>query len=275
MLRGAVQRSPTEETVRPFPIPFHAKTGANQLSLSPFVIARGLAVVAMCLVLASVAGQVSAFVFGHDSLKGFVRLFNVDSEQNVPTAFSVLLILAVALLLSVIAVLHRRQRTPFAWPWVVLSSGFLYMAYDEAFTVHENLGSPVRALLGDRIPTFINYAWVIPGAALVVVLALLFWRFLLQLPPATRRAFVMAASLYIGGALGGDLLFTGPYAAMYGEGNLTYSLLSTLEESLEMAGLIVFISALLKYGANTYQEVRFRINADDSKARIVTRKTLE
>jgi hypothetical protein len=254
------ERMTLPDTVASTPLPFQPK-GGKHVVLMPTAIARVLAALAVFLVLASIGGQVSRFVFGHDTLKGFVHLFDLDAEQNIPTYFTVLLMIAVALLLSLIALLHRTARTRHAWPWVLLSIGFVYMGYDEVFAVHENLYVPVRAVLGDHIPRFIQFAWVIPGAALVIVLAIVFRSFLFQLPRASRRAFALAATIYLGGALGGDLFLTGPYAALYGERNLAYSLLSTLEETLEMAGLIVFIWALVKYCAHVHRDVRFQFNS--------------
>lgn len=67
----------------------------------------------------------------------------------------------------------------------------------------------------------------------------------------------MAATLYLGGAIGVEMA-GGRYAELHGTNNWTYSMIVTVEESLEIAGLIVFIWALLKYCTDNYKEVRFR-----------------
>lgn len=232
----------------------------NQISLNPSAIARILGAVAFLLVLASIGGQFSRFALGHDYLKGLVPLFYIDAEQNIPTYFTVLLMLFAALLLAIIAVLNRKQRIPHVSKWAILSFGFLFMAYDEAFQVHERLISPVRTLLSDSNLGVFYFAWVIPGIALVLVLGLFFLRFLLHLPATARLRFLMAATFYIGGAIGVELI-GGRYTELHGSQNWTYSMIATVEESLEMAGLIVFIWALLKYCADNYKEVRFRFEA--------------
>jgi hypothetical protein len=232
----------------------------HRISLNPAAVARRLGAVALLLVLASTGGQYSRFVLGHDSLKGLVSLFYVDHEQNVPTYFSVLLMLFAALLLAVILALDEKRTIPRASRWAILSFGFLCMAFDEAFQVHESLDSPVRRLLGDGHLGVFHFAWVVPGIALVLVLGLFFLRFLLDLPAAVRLRFSMAATLYIGGAIGVELI-GGRYAELHGKRNWSYSMIATVEESLEMAGLIVFIWALLKYLADHYNEVRFRFEA--------------
>ncbi|MEX2530945.1 MAG: hypothetical protein WD960_09245 [Gemmatimonadota bacterium] len=236
------------------------RTEINQISLNPSAIGRILGAVAFLLVLASIGGQFSKFAVGHDYLKGLVPLFYVNAEQNIPTYFSVLLILFAALILVVITVLNGKRRVPHVSKWAILSFGFLFMAFDEAFQVHEGLAAPVRALLGDGNLGIFYYAWVIPGIALVLLLGLIFLTFLLHLPATTRLRFLMAAILYIGGAIGVELI-GGRYAELHGLQTWTYSMITTVEESLEMAGLIVFIWALLRYCADNYKEVRFQFEA--------------
>ena len=48
----------------------------------------------------------------------------------------------------------------------------------------------------------------------------------------------------------------GRQAELHGLENLTYQLFAHLEESLEMAGVILFIYALLRYLAEQYPEIR-------------------
>lgn len=233
----------------------------NQISLKPSTIARILGAVACLLVLASIGGQFSKFVLGHDTLKWLVRLFYVDMEKNIPTFFSVLLLIFSSLLLAIITLINRKKRTVHVLKWAILSSGFMYLAYDEAFQVHEKLIKPIRILLGgDNLGVF-YFAWVIPGIALVLVLALFFLRFMLHLPTKTRLSFLVAVILFIGGAIGVELI-GGRYAELNGTQNLMYSMIIvTIEESLEMGGLIVFIWALLRYCDDNYEEVRFWFGA--------------
>lgn len=211
------------------------------------------------LILASIGGQFSRLALGYDYLKGFVPLFNLDAEGNIPTYFSVLLMLFAALLLAVIAVFYRKQKIPHVSKWAILSFGFLSMAFDEAFQVHERLISPFRTLLGDNNLGVFYFAWVIPGIALVIVFGLFFLRFLMHLPSRTRRRFLIAATLYIGGTIGFELI-GGRYVELHGARNWMYIMIATVEESLEMVGLIVFIWALLEYCAESFKEVRIRFD---------------
>jgi hypothetical protein len=214
-----------------------------------------LGVAAALLVLASVAGQVSKYVFGHDQVYGLVPLFYVDDEQNIPALFSVLLLSGAAFLLTMLTVLKRQQRDRDTLRWAILAAGFLVMAVDEACSLHEKLIPPMKRLLGKSSLGIFYFAWVIPGFVVVAMVGLVYLGFLFRLPRKARVTFVLAATLFLGGVLGLELI-GGRYAELHGSQNLTYSMLSTIEESLEMAGVIVFIYALLDYMAATYDDIR-------------------
>lgn len=86
------------------------------------------------LVGASIAflGVMGILRFAH---KDALRLFNLDGEHNVPSLFSGLLWLVVALL----AYLVGRAETGRALAWKVLAVLFVLLAFDEVAEVHEHL----------------------------------------------------------------------------------------------------------------------------------------
>lgn len=230
---------------------------SNQLYLSRDALMRTLSGVAICLVGASVAAQLARFGLER-SAPGVLAVFSLGREQNLPTFFSALLMILATLLLAVIASLAVNGKKPDVSRWVILSGGFLLMAYDELFSVHESLIRPVRSMMGDLDLPIFHFAWVVPGIVLVLVLGLFFAGFLLRLPPATRRIIVIAATLYLGGAIFVEMI-EGAFIVREGPFSMTYAMIVTVEESLEMAGLLVFLYALLGYLADTYRaiEVRF------------------
>lgn len=244
--------------------------GGVTLFLKPATVGCVLGVMMGLLVLASIVGQFVKYAISGGDIdgrlgQGLVRLVDVDGEQNIPTYFSMLLLLVVAQLLAVITVLNRRQKRPYGARWGILSIGFLFMAYDEGFQVHDKLTGPIKQLLGDQTFGIFYFAWVIPGIVLVLALGMFFLKFLLHLPPTDRFRFLLAAALYLGGAIGFELI-GGSYAQTHGIHNLTYGLITTIEESLEMTGLIVFIWALLNYCGDHYKEVVFRIEREQDAA---------
>lgn len=228
---------------------------SNQISLSPSKIACVFGAIAFFLVLGSIGGQLIFYTTGN-KLYGLVLLFDIDAEYNIPTFFSMFLLLFTALLLLVITILEKKRKTSHAVHWAILSFGFFLMAIDEIVCLHERLVSPIRRMLGAGNRGIFNFAWVIPGIALVLILVPLFLKFWLRLPSKTRYTFLMASSIYIGGSIGFELI-GGYYAELHGLKNLAYNMLTSTEESLEMAGIILFIWGLLTYIADSYNDVQF------------------
>ena len=234
-----------------------AEGRVDQTILRPAAVTRVLGAVAFLLVLAGIAGQLSRHVFGHGEVHELVRLFDFDVEGNVPTLFSVLLLLFAALLLAVIAASRKRQAEPDAMKWGVLAIGFLFMAIDEAASIDVLLILAARALLGQAAPDIFHWAWIIPGIAIVLLFALYFIGFILRLPPRMGYTSLLAGFLYVGGAVGCELIAE-HYAKLHGTRSLVYNVFAAVGESLEMAGSIIFIYALLRYLADNRQEVRIR-----------------
>lgn len=224
-------------------------------------VVGALVAVATILFAANLAVLIADYLTGYDMkmVQRLVKVFSVDYELNAPAFFSTLILLFSSVLLAVITHFKREQRSPYVWYWAILSLGFLFMAFDEMASAHERLIEPMRAVMGETNLGVFYFAWVVPGIVLVVGLGFFFLRFWWNLPPRTRTCFFIAATLYLGGAIGMELL-DGSFAELYGKKNLTYMLLSSLEESLEMAGIIVFIYGLLGYIAENTRTLVFRLS---------------
>ena len=230
----------------------------NSLVLSVKSIFNILLLIAFLLVAASVAGQVMKYIFGHPTVYGLVPMFNVNYEQNIPTLFSVLLLITCSILLSLAFYLHFKQHTGLKMYWGTLALGFVIMAIDEFTELHENVGLLFKPLIGSYSHGFLYYSWVVPATALMIFLAIFYSSFLFKLPKTTRINFIIAAIIYITGLIGIEML-GGHYHELHGRENLTYSMISTLEESLEMLGLILFIRALLDYLSTHFSEISINL----------------
>ena len=227
---------------------------SNRISINQTKIIWILCATAFLIIIASVVGQLIKYIYGHPRVYGLVNLFYLDEENNIPTAFSTLMLIFAGVLLAVIAFLWDKQKINHRSKWTVLSLGFIYMAYDEAFEVHELFGKSFKTLFTDGNFGFFYFIWVIPGILIVFILGLFFFRFILQLPSKTRLTFIISAVLYIGGSIGIELI-GGKYAEINGFESLSYSMIATLEESLEIAGLILFNWGLLNYLAVNNKEI--------------------
>ena len=230
-------------------------------------IVRTLAVLAALLVAVGTALELVKFLTGHDHVFGLSRLFNLGLERNVPTFYSVVLLLCAFLLLALIAMLEQRGGRRDVARWAVLAIGFLCMAIDEACSFHEALDVPIRARFEGVRFGLLYYVWVVPAGVLVAVLGLYFLGFLRRLPAATARAFIVAAVIYLGGAMGVEL-FEGRIHEASGPQSLEYALLVAVEEGMEMAGVILFIHALLGYLGRQHPQFRIRIELPAGQAEL-------
>ena len=102
------------------------------------------------------------------------------------------------------------------------------------------------------------FAWVIPGAVFVVLFSAIYIPFLLHLPMQTRVQIGVAGCVYVGGALGMELA-GGYHADRYGEENFAYSTIAAVEETMEMAGIVLFISALFGIMKNRIRSIEIKM----------------
>lgn len=185
-----------------------------------------------------------------------VRLAWVDGEANIPAWYSSSLLLLCALLLAAIAVAQKHQGGSHVVHWLVLSLIFAFLSLDETAQLHELSIRPLQDLFG--LTGFLHYAWIIPAGLCVALFVLGYLSFLARLPARTRRLFLLAGAIFVGGAIGVEAV-SGKHASLHGERNLTYHLIITVEELLEMAGVVIFIYALLDYISRQFAKLGFHV----------------
>jgi hypothetical protein len=206
-----------------------------------------LLVIIMTLITLSMLGQASKYFWGHPQLKGFVPTFYVDYESTIPTWYSSAALGMAGLLLGLIAVVKLNALEKYRFHWLALSGIFFLLSADEIAMLHELPIDPMRNAF--QTGGMLYYPWVIPAAVLVGLVGLSYLPFVWQLPTRIRALVVLAGLTFLSGALGVEML-SGAQADMWGEENLTYAMIITLEEFLEMLGVVIFIKALLMYIEN-------------------------
>jgi hypothetical protein len=211
------------------------------ITLRPGRTAVLLAGVAAVLVSVSVILNTVKVLAGEGSFKWLVDLFRLNQERNIPSFFSGELCALSALLLAWVWVVKRGGSASRPATWLALSFLFGFLAFDELFAVHEELIDPLQERF--ELTGVLHYAWVLVYGLLVVVVGLAFWPVWRGLSTRLRTWFSAAALLYITGALVFEMLQGALYTGS--EGDLVAGFLYTVEESLEQAGLIMFIYALL------------------------------
>jgi hypothetical protein len=206
-------------------------------TLHPGKVVRILVVVAVLLLVANLVGVWMIYVLGYTDVYGLAELFDFDTEQNVPTYYSgCLFLLNVLLLLTV-----RQAAKTLSKPnviWLMLAALFLFLGFDELFAVHERLGRPLREAW--NLSGIFFFAWVLPYGAAVLVLGMLFLPVWWRLNQRSRFWLGMSAATYLAGALGMEMI-----GGLYRQPDLLFVSLATIEESFELAGLIMLTYSLL------------------------------
>jgi len=245
------------------------------ISLSSGKVIKFLVFVVLGLISFSLLGQLAKVMWAGDYpwIVSLAHLFDVDREKNLASLYSATMLLVCAFLLAVITWAKRLSRDRYVRHWGFLSCIFLFLAADEWTSLHEKTVEPLRALLGGNRGGFLHFAWVIPGALFVGIVAIAYLKFLKDLPTRTQRLLLTAGTVYVAGALVMEMV-DGAYAHQYGwriwnqQGlkptleALVYTLMMTCEEALEMVGVLICIYALLSYLGDCIQEIRIRIDTE-------------
>ncbi len=240
MSQGQRGASVGESSAGGLPRPPEIERVPADLILDPKTVLLFLLAVIAILVLADAAIGAVPSILGRRSytLSQLYLRFDLDSEGNLPSYFSaLLLLLACAGLSAWIARDETRTNGRWAWHWWLVAAGFAYLSIDEAAELHELLNMPVRYVL-ETWQT--HAAWTL--VALVVLgLALLFLAsFLRAMPARLRRMLAVAAAVYLGGAVGVEVA-----GGQLDKATLLYEVSVSLEEGLEMTGAALFAFALL------------------------------
>jgi len=221
---------------------------ALEVSIRPKDVALVLCIMVTLLTIASAIATTLASSLPERQRGLIVVLgkFNVNNELNLPAWYSSSALLAASALLAMIAYARRKLALGDAVHWAALALIFLGLSADESASLHEVLIVPLRRRLDLHGPLY--FAWVLPGAAFVAAVGFAYWRFLFRLDARTRWCFAISAVVYVGGALGLEML-GGWLTETVGQQDVRYIAATTLEEFSEMVGVVLFLFSLLDYVA--------------------------
>ena len=201
-------------------------------------------------------GQLVAYyVIADPERFDFIEFIDLDYEGNLPALYSTFAIILCSGVLFVIAHAKKITRQSFAFHWQILAWIFLYLSLDEGLALHEEIGDLMEEYI--TASGYLYFPWVIPYTGLVALLAVFYFRFLLHLPRPTMLRFIIAAGLFLTGAVGVEIL-SAREADIYGTTTITYSVLYTIEELCEMVAMVIFLQALLEYYAREFGTLSFR-----------------
>ncbi len=175
-------------------------------------------------------------------LVSMFNAFQLDNEANLPTWYASFLLALNGLLLLLLGPATRRAGLPDGRYWSALGLIFLGLSLDETASIHEHVGLIVSRFT-DGSGT-VPFGWTLVALPLVIGLGLVYLRALLRLPRRARWLIVASALLYLGGAMGFEVI--GWLFQISRPGwSPAYMMLTFTEECLEFAGQILFAHALL------------------------------
>lgn len=187
------------------------------------------------------------------------RMLDLGAETSFGTWYQIMALVLLSVILAGIALAKRQTGDRFTRHWFFLALLSLGFSLDEQVKLHDAGGGTeiIREDLGLAGPMF--YGWVIVGLLSVLAVGLSYRRFVAELPNVTRRLFVAVAGLFVGG----EILMEGAsgwYADISGsETDLIYQTITSFEEFLGMAGILVAIAATLHYAQTYVGEIRLAL----------------
>jgi len=215
-------------------------------------IIKFLSFFAILLILANIIMLMIYFNINDPDKFDFVQMVDLDQEANLPTLFSSAILLISAFLFYLLSKVPDEQKKGNARFWLGLGMVFTFLAFDESATIHETLGDLTEKFVDHS--GYLYYPWVISYTVLVLILGFLYFRFFWKMEKKLFWSFMGAAALFLSGAVGFELLGA-KEASLHGADTVTYCIYYTIEESLEMFGVIYLINILLNLLSGKHLEI--------------------
>lgn len=182
------------------------------------------------------------------------RGFNLDGENNLPTLYQAIKLVAVGgiNLYGFVKVKHKSR-----FIGLILGGVFTFLGLDEWFQIHERLGENLRAWFASSLKFELNFAeWLIiylPAMIFFLVFLYFVWK-RLQLDVSTIKKQMNKLFL-----LGLICLAFVPITEFIGTWNWDfdsgyYGLIVAIEEGLELIGVSLFLGFSMRYWKKSSQE---------------------
>lgn len=224
-----------------------------QLNLKRAILCGVLLVVA-----AGLAREAYVLVFGQETALRDLRQLSLNAEQNLASWYTSLLLALGALLAWVAGSCDTAKGRSTSRFWRLVAVLLLAAAADETVSFHE-----VLTLFMPEVQAFsplLHFAWVALAVPLLAVLALWCLPMMWRLPRVTFWGLVAAAFLFVGGAVGLEMI-AGLIIDWAGEASIAYRVAYMLEDTFEMLGCAVFILAVLGYIRGETPSLELRLSS--------------
>jgi hypothetical protein len=193
-------------------------------------------------------------LFGRETFLRSLKIFNLDQDLTIPSWYSSLILAFSGLLLFLVAMASKRQNPKTVLHWVFLGTIFIYLSADESAAIHE-MSLPLAQKLG--LSGAFTFVWIIVAIPFTLLVGLLYIPFLLVIPRETAIKMLIAGIIYVAGVIGMGMGSGALYDALDFQKNFLFSLLTAVEEGLEILGVTLFIFALLDHLAKNFAGMVF------------------
>ena len=171
----------------------------------------------------------------------YVEMLDLDEEKGFGTWFATLILFFSARLLFLIASDSKARADGLHVWWKVLACGFMYLSLDEVAGFHEYVNAYNEDFFEGAEHEDRWWTWYLKWVVLVVGIA--FLPFLWKLRWRVALLMGIAGGIYLGGAMGIEV-----WSPHDDTGGFFYNFgWITIEEGMEMAGIVMFIYVLLDY----------------------------
>ncbi len=231
----------------------------KRLNFSPKRFILFISVIAIILILLSLSGQFYRFFFNEGKETFITKLFNLDCEWNIPTYFSSVLLFSCSVMFILISRTFKESNYSYIKNWVILGSTFLVMSIDEVLQFHEKLNATIRGTLHTH--GFFYFGWLIPAGIFILLFLIYNIRFYISLKPKFQYLFFLSGFIYVLGVYVMEMV-GGKFFSLYGENNFGYAILTTIEESLEIFGIIILLYTLFTYIKEELRGINIHISTN-------------
>lgn len=196
-----------------------------------------------------------------ESQKMLASRFDLNEEISLPTWYEQTLLLIVSLVALIIGMQKYSAKVKYAKHWLGIGFIFLFLSIDEGSSFHEILMPAIKNTFksSELFNSYFYYAWVIVGFIFVAIVALIYFKFWLNLPSKTRWLTLTSAIIFVGGSMGVEMI-SGDYFSVHGY-TFAYAILNFFEEMMEGFGAILFIYTLLNYASKNKIKGKFEIKS--------------
>lgn len=234
--------------------------GSLQVSIPVRRVATGLAVLIAVFSVVSFVGQlITEFVIvDNDYVDRIGHWLDVNAEASVPTWYSAVTLLACGVMAGIIALDTRRRSRPFALQWWLVALAFGLLSLEEVIGVHSQATKVLRRLIDTLDGPMLLVLLGIAGLVVIAIVVVVFGRWFAALPGRWRRWFAIGGVVYLVGVIASDAV--GDYLiSTFGDTSVLYIAVLTIEEALEMIGVLIVIVALLEYIRTFVGQVPFAV----------------